>query len=217
MELTEALLQRAALVVKDGTELTYQGREVSLAGPFPRIPLLDLVREAVGDPSLSYETPLGDLRALCADHDVEVEDAWGAGKLIVELYEKLVESTLWEPTFVTEHPIETSPLAKRHRDKPHVTERFELIVTGREMANGFSELTDPDDQRARFEEQSAAKAAGDLEAMEVDENYLTAMEYGLPPTAGLGVGIDRLVMLIGDVATIRDVILFPTLRPEQSE
>jgi len=216
MELTEALFQRAALVITDQTELTYQGRDVSLRGPFRRVPLLDLVREAVGDLDLSYETPLDDLRALCDTHGVDIESGWGAGKLIVELYEKLVESTLWDPTFVTEHPIETSPLAKRHRDKPHVTERFELIVIGREMANGFSELTDPDDQRARFDEQAAAKAAGDLEAMEVDDNYLTAMEYGLPPTAGLGVGVDRLVMLIGDVATIRDVILFPTLRPEQT-
>ncbi len=214
MALAEAVVVAAATAATGGTELTYQGREVSLAQPFARRPLLALVQEATGRDDLSYETPLDDLRALCDEHDVHHEDAWGAGKLVVELYEKLVESNLWEPTFVTEHPIETSPLAKRHRSLPHVTERFELLVTGREMANGFSELTDPDDQRERFEAQAAAKAAGDDEAMVVDEPYLRAMEHGMPPAVGLGVGIDRLVMLVTDSANIRDVILFPTLRPE---
>jgi lysyl-tRNA synthetase, class II len=213
MALSEALVVAAARAV-GGTSLTYQGREVSLEPPFRRVPLLDLVRQAVGRDDLDYDTPIDDLRALCDTHEVHHEDAWGSGKLIVELYEKLVESTLWEPTFVTEHPIETSPLARRHRSTPHVTERFELLITGREMANGFSELTDPDDQRERFEAQAAAKAAGDVEAMVVDEPYLRAMEHGMPPTVGLGLGIDRVVMLVTDAASIRDVILFPTLRPE---
>ena len=215
MDLCEALVVAAARAGAGTTELTYQGREVSLAPPFRRVALLELVREATGRDDLDYETEVGELHRLCEQHGAPHEDAWGPGKLIVELYEKLVEHELWDPTFVTEYPVEVSPLARRHRSKPHVTERFELLVTGREMANGFSELIDPDDQRERFEAQAARKAAGDEEAMVVDEAYLRAMEYGLPPTVGLGVGIDRLVMLITDSASIRDVILFPTLRPEQ--
>ena len=215
MALCEALVVAAAEAATGGTELTYGGREVSLKPPFRRVALLELTQQVTGRDDLSYDTPVDDLRALCDTHEVPWEDSWGAGKLMVELYEKLVEHGLWEPTFVTEYPVETSPLARRHRSKPHVTERFELLVTGREMANGFSELTDPDDQRERFEAQAAAKAAGDVEAMPVDEPYLRAMEHGMPPTVGLGLGIDRLVMLVADAPSIRDVILFPTLRPER--
>jgi lysyl-tRNA synthetase, class II len=214
MDLTEALLQRAATEALGTLELTYQGRDVALHGPFRRATLLDLVREATDRPELSYDTDLGDLRALCDTHDVHHEDAWGAGKLMLELYEALVEHTLWDPTFVIDYPVEVSPLARKHRSEPHVTERFELIVTGREFGNAFSELVDPDDQRERLEAQAKAKAAGDEEAMVVDEPYLRAMELGIPPTGGLGLGIDRIVMLLADVSNIRDVILFPTLRPE---
>ncbi len=214
MDLCEALVVAAAEAGTGSTELTYQGRDVSLAPPFPRVPLLDLVREATGRDDLDYETDVDELRALCAEHGAPHDDEWGPGKLIVELYEKLVEHELWDPTFVTEYPVEVSPLARRHRSKPHVTERFELLITGREMANGFSELIDPDDQRERFEAQARAKAAGDEEAMAVDEPYLRAMEHGMPPTVGLGLGIDRVVMLVTDAPSIRDVILFPTLRPE---
>jgi lysyl-tRNA synthetase class 2 len=217
MDLTEALVQRAAKEAAGTLELTYGGRDVSLAGPWPRRTLLELTQEATGRDDLAYDSPIEDVRALCDTHDVPIEDGWGVGKLVVELYEKLVEPELWDPTFVTEHPVETSPLARRHREKDHVTERFELIVVGRELANAFSELTDPDDQRARFEAQAAAKAAGDEEAMVVDEAYLRAMELGMPPAGGLGVGVDRLVMLVADVDTIREVILFPTLRPEQRD
>ncbi|MFA9444172.1 lysine--tRNA ligase [Egicoccus sp. AB-alg6-2] len=215
MDLTEALVRRAATEALGTLELTYQGREVSLSGPFRRASLLELTREATGRDDLSYELPVEELRKLCAEHEVHTEDAWGPGKLMLELYEALVEHTLWDPTFVVDYPVEVSPLARRHRDDPHVTERFELILVGREHANAFSELTDPDDQRGRFEAQARAKAAGDDEAMVVDEAYLRAMELGMPPTGGLGVGVDRLVMLLADVANIRDVILFPTLRPEQ--
>jgi lysyl-tRNA synthetase, class II len=216
MDLTEALLQRAAMAARGTLELTYDGREVSLAGPYRRVALLDLVREATARPTLSYDDPLDDLRVLARTHGIEPEEGWGAGKLVLELYEALVEHTIWEPTFVIDYPIEVSPLARAHRSEQHVTERFEIIVTGREFGNAFSELTDPDDQRRRLESQAAAKAAGDEEAMVVDEPYLRAMELGLPPTGGLGIGIDRVVMLLADVSNIRDVILFPTLRPERS-
>ena len=214
MALTQALVQRAADEAVGTRRLAYGGREVDVDGAWPRRPLLELVREATGRDDLSYGTRLDDVRALCRAHDVRVEERWGVGKLVLELYEHLVEHTLWAPTFVTDYPVEVSPLARQHRRDPDVVERFELIVVGRELANGYSELTDPDEQRRRFEAQAAAKVAGDVEAMGVDEDYLRAMEYGLPPTGGLGVGIDRLVMLLADVQTIRDVILFPTLRPE---
>ena len=214
MDLTQALLQRAANEAAGTLELTYGERPVSLGGQWQRRSLLELVREATGEASLSYSDDARDVRALCANHDVHADDAWGVGKLVLELYEHLVEHTLWDPTFVIDYPVEVSPLARRHRDNPDVTERFELIVTGRELANAFSELTDPVDQRERFEAQARAKAAGDDEAMVVDEDYLRAMELGMPPIGGLGIGVDRLVMLLADVQTIRDVILFPTLRPE---
>ena len=215
MDLTEGLLSAAALAATGSTELVHQGRDVSLAAPFRRVTLLHLVREATGHATLSYETARDEVVALCEAHDVATDPSWGVGRLVVALYEELVESELWEPTFVTDHPVEVSPLARTHRVDPAVTERFELIVTGRELANAFSELVDPDEQRRRFEAQVAARHAGDDEAMRVDEAYLRAMEIGMPPTGGLGVGIDRLVMLLADVATIRDVVLFPTLRPDR--
>lgn len=212
MDLTEALVQAAAKEALGTLELTYQQRPVSLEGPWPRRSLVDLVREATGE-EFGYQTPVDELRGCCARYDITPEAAWGPGKLIVELYEKLVEPGLWGPLFVLDHPVEISPLARRHRSEPHVVERFELVVTGRELANAFSELTDPDDQRSRFQAQAAARAAGDEEAMAVDETYLSALELGMPPTGGLGIGVDRLVMLLADQPSIRDVILFPTLRP----
>ncbi len=214
MELTEALLSRAAIDAVGSSELEHQGRPLSLTPPYRRASLIDLVREATGEDDLTYDDPLDRLRALCARHDVAYEPSAGSGKLVLELYEALVEHTLWDPVFVVDYPVEVSPLARRHRSEPHVTERFELIITGREIANAFSELVDPVEQRERLEAQAAARAAGDDEAMVVDEAYLRAMELGMPPAGGLGVGVDRLVMLLADVSNIRDVILFPTLRPE---
>jgi lysyl-tRNA synthetase class 2 len=175
--------------------------------------MAELVSEACGR-DVSVHTPLHELRTLCEKHEMAVEPAWGAGKLVNELFEKLVEHTLVQPTFVTLYPAETSPLARRNDADPELTDRFELIVTGREFANAFSELVDPVDQRARFEAQAAARSAGDDEAMLVDEDYLRAQEYGMPPAGGMGLGIDRLVMLLTDSASIRDVLLFPHMRPE---
>ncbi|MHB1323628.1 MAG: lysine--tRNA ligase [Coriobacteriia bacterium] len=212
-ELTESLITHAAIEVLGTLELEYQGTGVSLASPWRQAPMAALVSEAVGT-AVSVHTPVAELRGLCAKHGVLAEDGWGPGKLMTELFEKLVEHTLVQPTFVTLYPAETSPLARRNDADPELTDRFELIITGREFANAFSELVDPIDQRRRFEEQAAAKDAGDAEAMWVDEDYLRAQEYGMPPSGGLGVGIDRLVMLLTDSASIRDVLLFPHMRPE---
>jgi lysyl-tRNA synthetase class 2 len=176
--------------------------------------MLELLGE-YGGIEVDLDTPQGDLAGLCQEREIPVEDHWGSGKLITELYEKTTEPELWGPVFVTDYPREVSPLSRDHRSQPGLVERFEAIVAGRELCNAFTEVVGPDDQRARFSDQEAVRAAGDQEAMAVDEDYLRALEYGLPPTGGLGVGIDRLVMLFTDTTSIRDVILFPTLRPEQ--
>jgi lysyl-tRNA synthetase class 2 len=213
IELVEGVVLAAAEVSDAGATASYQGTAISLSRPFERARMSDLVSAACGC-DVSVHSPLPELKALCDRHEVPVEESWGAGKLLTELFEKLVEHTIVEPTFVTHHPAETSPLARRNDDDPDLTDRFELIITGREFANAFSELVDPVDQRSRFEAQAAAKAAGDDEAMFMDEDYLRAQEYGMPPAGGMGIGIDRLVMLLTDSASIRDVLLFPQMRPE---
>ncbi|MBW3604196.1 MAG: lysine--tRNA ligase [Actinobacteria bacterium] len=214
MALTQALLQRAAREALGTTTVTYDGRKLDFAGDWSRRTVIDLVREATNRPDLDYDTPPATVADIAAASGVPVEDGWSTGRIVEELRDRLVEPTLWEPTFVIDYPVDVSPLARRHRDDPRVTERFELIIAGREAANAFTELTDPDDQRTRFEAQARARAAGDDEAMPVDVDYLRAMEFGMPPMGGLGIGVDRLIMLLADVQTIRDVILFPTLRPE---
>jgi lysyl-tRNA synthetase class 2 len=213
MEITEQLVAHLAQEVVGSTVITYGGREVDLTPPWRRATLLELIEEHAGV-RLDLGMPIDELRRVAADHGVEVDPAWGPGKLILEVYEKTTEAELWGPIFVTDYPKEVSPLARDHRSQPGMAERFEPIVAGRELGNAFTELTDPDEQRRRFEEQARAKAAGDDEAMVVDEDYLRALEYGMPPTGGLGIGMDRLVMLLTDTHTIRDVVLFPTLRPE---
>jgi lysyl-tRNA synthetase class 2 len=185
---------------------------VDLTTPWRRASMVELVQEATGI-DVSLDTPLAELRAMCAEHGATTEDYWGAGRLFAELYEATVEHQLWNPTIVTDFPVEVSPLARRRHDDPRFTERFEVVVRGQEIANAFTELNDPIDQRERFEAQAALKALGDAEAPPVDEEYLRALEYGLPPTGGLGVGIDRLVMLLTGVSAIREVLLFPTMRP----
>jgi lysyl-tRNA synthetase class 2 len=212
--LVEELVSGLAMELRGTTALSYGERPLDLAPPWRRATMADLVSEATGIDT-SVHTPVDELRRRVAEAGVEPHASWGAGKLLLELYEKTTETALWGPVFVTDFPAEVSPLARRHRADPELAERFEAIVAGRELANAFSELVDPDDQRARFEAQAAARAEGDEEAMAVDEEYLRALEHGLPPTGGLGIGIDRLAMLLADVANIREVIAFPTLRPER--
>jgi len=212
-ELTEALCANAAMAVVGTTELTYQGKPLSLTPPWNRIRYFDSVAEATGDPWAPL-MPVKDARRLAKKADVHVEEAWGVGKIAAEMFEALVEPTLWQPTFVMDFPKEISPLAKDHRLVPGLVERFEVICTGTELANAFSELNDPVEQRRRFEAQVEARIAGDEEAHPMDEDFIRALEYGLPPTGGLGVGVDRLVMLLTDQASIREVLLFPALRPE---
>lgn len=213
MELTESMVVNAAEEVLGTLRITYQDEEIDLTPPWPRRTMLELTSKAAGE-EISFALTDARLRHLCDQHGVPHDPSWGKGKLITELYEKLVEGTLIQPTFVTEYPLETSPLARKKTGEPELTERFELIVCGRELANAFSELVDPVDQRERFAAQIEAKTGGDDEAMGYDEDYLRAMEYGMPPAGGMGIGIDRLVMLLTDSASIRDVLLFPHLRPE---
>jgi len=215
MVLARGVILEAADAAVGKREVAYQGQTIDLDAQWGEAELLELVREAVCAPDLAYDWPLERVRALCDRTKVPYEPGWGVGKLVLELYEHHVEGRLVEPTFVTNYPLEVSPLAHPHREDPFVTERFELIIGGREYANCFSELTDPDEQRARMEEQALAKAGGDEDAMVVDEAYLRALELGLPPNAGLGIGVDRLVMLLGDLSSIREAILFPQLRPEE--
>ncbi|MGQ0831168.1 MAG: lysine--tRNA ligase [Microthrixaceae bacterium] len=214
MALTEELVAHLAMELHGTTQLTYDGRPLDLTPPWRRATLTDLVEEHAGV-RVDVRMPLEDLRRTATEHGVEVEGDYGPGKLVLEIYEKTTEHQLWGPVFVLDYPKEVSPLARDHREVPDMVERFEAIVAGRELCNAFSELVDPDEQRARFEAQARLKAGGDDEAMVVDEDYLRALEYGLPPTAGLGIGMDRLVMLLTDTQSIRDVVLFPTLRPEQ--
>lgn len=213
IDLTEAIVTEAAEAVAGTTDLSYQGRALSLTAPWKRIDYVASTAEASGvewDPVM----PAEDARRAADAAGVEYDPSWGSGRIIAEAFEHFVEPTLWEPTVVLDFPEEISPLARLHRSRPGLTERFEVIVAGRELANAFSELNDPVDQRRRFEAQAAARAAGDEEAHPMDEDYLRALEYGLPPTGGMGLGIDRLVMLLTDQASIRDVLLFPHLRRE---
>jgi lysyl-tRNA synthetase class 2 len=217
MALTEAIVTYAAQEVLGTLQISYQGTAIDLTPPWRRITMHDLVKEATGLDFAAFTT-LEEAKAAAKQAGLqEIDDCESIGKLLNEAFEQKVEETLVQPTFVTDYPVEISPLAKPHRSKPGLVERFELFVVGRETANSFSELTDPLDQRERLEAQSARKAAGDLEAHGVDEDFLTALEHGMPPTGGLGIGIDRLVMLLTDAASIRDVIAFPLLKPEKSE
>ncbi|HUR76409.1 MAG TPA: lysine--tRNA ligase [Acidimicrobiales bacterium] len=213
MTLFEDLVANIAMDVCGTTKLTYGGRELDLTPPWRRATMDEIIEETIGV-RVDVNTPLQELRKLALEHGVEPDESWGAGKVLVEIYEKTSETNLWGPVFVMDHPKETSPLARDHRERRGYVERFEPIVCGRELGNAFSELVDPVEQRATFEAQARAKAGGDDEAMAVDEDYIRALEYGLPPNGGLGIGVDRLVMLLTDSHNIRDVLPFPALRPE---
>ena len=212
MDLVEELISEIAASVAGERTVTYQGERISLVPPFKRVRLVEALAEALGDDPLELDDD--ELRARA--HALRLPDIEGAGrgKLIDKLFDLLVQKDLRSPTFVMDHPRELSPLAKAKRGDARLTERFELFVLGTEIANAFSELNDPLDQRARFEDQARLGAGGDDEAHQVDEDYIRALEYGMPPTGGVGVGIDRLTMLLTDQPSIRDVILFPILRPE---
>ncbi len=213
MELTEEMFGLLADELKGARRFPYQGRELSLEAPFRRASVHELVAEAFSlDVAALDDQPR--LLALAREHGISVDPAWGPGRLLMTLFEERVEKTLWQPTFVCDFPLEVSPLSRRKEERPDLVDRFELYVAGRELCNAFSELNDPDDQRARFVEQMRHKARGDEEAMPHDEDYIRALEVGMPPAAGEGIGIDRLVMLFADAPSIRDVILFPLLRPE---
>ncbi len=214
MELTEDLIKKLARDIVGEEELEYQGIKLDLSKPFKKMTMLDSLAE-VGGIEVSFDMDIDGLKSLAKENEVHVDKGDGKGTIITELFEKLVEANLEEPTFILDYPKEITPLAKSHPDNPELVERFELIVVGREIANAFSELTDPREQRKRFEKQVERRDAGDEEAQFFDEDYLRALEYGLPPTGGLGIGIDRLVMLLTDSASIRDVIFFPHLRPEK--
>ncbi len=213
MALVEDLVSGLAQDLCGTTSITYQGRPLDFTPPWRRATMAELVAEATGL-GANVHTPRETLAAWARERGVQVDERWGPGKLLLELYEKTTEGNLWGPVFVCDYPKEVSPLARVHRDDPLLAERFEPVVAGRELGNAFSELVDPDDQRARFEEQAAQHEAGDEEAMVIDADYLRALEHGLPPTGGLGIGIDRLAMLFADVTNIREVISFPTMRPE---
>ena len=214
MTFTEELVAGVALDVLGTTDVTYQGRPLSFAAPWARRTMAELASEALGE-DVSVHTPRQRLVALLEAREIVAAPQWGPGRCVAELFEETCEETLWDPIFVTDHPVEVSPLARRREDDPQLTERFESYAAGREISNGFSELTDSVDQRARFEEQALLGAGGDDEAMRIDEDYIKALEWGLPPTAGLGVGVDRLAMLIADAANVREVIAFPTLKPRR--
>jgi lysyl-tRNA synthetase class 2 len=214
MDLTEAMLSGLAEDVTGGTMVNYQEQDIDFSGPYERLSVEAAVRRynpKLADADLWDE---GLLRQACTALDIHIEKTWGPGKLLTELFEATVEEHLIQPTFITLYPTEVSPLSRRNEGNPDITDRFELFICGREIANGFSELNDPEDQAARFRAQVENKDAGDLEAMHYDADYIRALEYGMPPTAGEGVGIDRLVMIFTDSASIRDVLLFPYMRPE---
>ena len=214
MELTEGLLRGMSESVIGTTRIEYQGEEFDLGKPFIRMTVADVIQKYNDNFDMQRIRDRDYLVSVCETLGIAVKDGYGPGKLQIGIFEKNGEGNLREPTFVTQYPLEVSPLARKNDADPFMTDRFEFFVAGREIANGFSELNDPEDQAERFRAQDANREAGDEEAMGFDHDYIRALEFGMPPTAGIGIGIDRLVMLRTDSASIRDVLLFPHMRPE---
>jgi len=215
MDTTEALLHGMAEAINGSTLIEYQGESFDFGHKFERLTVEEAIARYNPDFDMSKVRDRDYLAAWCQKLGIEVRDNYGPGKLQAEIFDETGEAQLRQPTFITQYPSEVSPLARRNDDDPFVTDRFELFIAGREIANGFSELNDPEDQAERFRAQVEAAKEGDDEAMSYDHDYIRALEYGMPPAAGEGIGIDRLVMLLTDSASIRDVILFPLLRPEK--
>ena len=211
IDFTKNIIQSASKAIGNSAEIEWDGDQIDLSN-FSTKALNDLVLEH--NPELCAEdlNNLEKLRSYSQPLKLPFKDSWGVGKILLEIFEKTVESNLIQPTFVTDYPVEVSPLSRRNNENPSIADRFELFIGGKEIANGFCELNDPDDQAARFQEQVKAKADGDDEAMGFDEDYITALEHGMPPAVGVGIGIDRLVMMLTDQSSIKDVILFPQLK-----
>ena len=214
IDMTEALLRGMSQAVLGSTVVNYQGEELDFAKPFERMTVADVIQRFNPDFDINRIRDRDYLLAVCKDLGIPVKDNFGSGKLQIEIFEKTGEDNLREPTFVTQYPTEVSPLSRKNDDDPFLADRFEFFIVGREIANGFSELNDPEDQAERFRVQAKNREAGDDEAMAFDHDYIRALEYGMPPTAGIGIGIDRLVMILTDSPSIRDVLLFPHMRPE---
>ena len=214
IDMTEALLRGMSQAVLGSTVVNYQGEELDFAKPFERMTVADVIQRFNPDFDINRMRDRDYLLAVCKDLGIPVKDNFGPGKLQIQIFEKTGEDKLREPTFVTQYPTEVSPLSRKNDDDPFLADRFEFFVVGREIANGFSELNDPEDQAERFRVQAKNREAGDDEAMAFDHDYIRALEYGMPPTAGIGIGIDRLVMILTDSPSIRDVLLFPHMRPE---
>lgn len=215
MDLTEDLFRKIAIEIGGSSTVSYQGSEYDFAKPFARLSVTDSIRQHCTVDDKNAFASKESVAALAKNLDVHFDEAWPKGKILMEIFDQKVEDKLDQPTFITEYPIEVSPLARCNEENPEITDRFELIIGGRELANGFSELNDPEDQAERFQAQVAQKDSGDNEAMHFDHDYVAALEYGMPPTAGEGIGIDRLVMLFTDSASIKDVLLFPHMRPQK--
>lgn len=212
--LAQGVIKAANKAIGNPEVIEYQGQTIDLSGEWASRPMTDIVSDVLGK-QVTIDTPVEELAAAAREKGLEVKPEWTAGKIIAEIYDELGEDTIVNPTFVCDYPIEVSPLAKRFEDDPRLTHRFELVIAGHEYANAFSELNDPVDQAERFAAQMAEKAGGDDEAMEYDEDYVRALEYGMPPAGGIGIGIDRVVMLLTNQASIRDVLLFPHMKPEK--